>query len=102
MNEQAERLRIGLVGFGTGGLYFHEPFIEAAEGVELVGVVGHPLCRSASGSPRTVSWCSGVRFAGRPRPIGRPGNAVDVLAVLDAARTSAGSGETVAVTSPSG
>jgi predicted dehydrogenase len=39
MNEQAERLRIGLVGFGTGGLYFHAPFIEAAQGVELVGVV---------------------------------------------------------------
>lgn len=32
-------LRIGVVGFGTGGLNFHAPFIEAAEGVELAGVV---------------------------------------------------------------
>jgi predicted dehydrogenase len=39
MSEQAEGLRIGLVGFGTGGLSFHAPFIAAAEGVELVGVV---------------------------------------------------------------
>lgn len=32
-------LRIGLVGYGVGGRFFHAPFIEAAEGVELVGVV---------------------------------------------------------------
>jgi predicted dehydrogenase len=32
-------VRIGVVGFGTGGLNFHAPFIEAAEGVELAGVV---------------------------------------------------------------
>ena len=32
-------MRIGVVGFGTGGLHFHAPFIEAADGVELAGVV---------------------------------------------------------------
>ncbi|TNC46702.1 Gfo/Idh/MocA family oxidoreductase [Rubellimicrobium rubrum] len=32
-------MRIGLVGYGTGGRHFHAPFIAAAEGVELVGVV---------------------------------------------------------------
>jgi predicted dehydrogenase len=32
-------LRIGLVGYGTGGQHFHAPFIAAAEGVELAGVV---------------------------------------------------------------
>lgn len=32
-------MRLGLVGFGVGGRYFHAPFIRAAEGVELVGVV---------------------------------------------------------------
>ena len=32
-------LRIGLVGYGVGGRYFHAPFIVAAEGCELVGVV---------------------------------------------------------------
>jgi predicted dehydrogenase len=34
-----EPVRIGVVGFGTGGLHFHAPFIEAASGVELAGVV---------------------------------------------------------------
>jgi predicted dehydrogenase len=38
--EQSDRsVRIGVVGFGTGGLNFHSPFIEAADGVELAGVV---------------------------------------------------------------
>ena len=32
-------MRIGLVGYGAGGRYFHAPFIEAADGVELAGVV---------------------------------------------------------------
>src|SRR5262245_12410879 len=32
-------MRIGLVGYGTGGQHFHAPFIAAAEGVELAGVV---------------------------------------------------------------
>jgi predicted dehydrogenase len=32
-------MRLGLVGFGVGGRYFHAPFIQAADGVELAGVV---------------------------------------------------------------
>jgi predicted dehydrogenase len=32
-------MKIGLVGYGTGGRHFHAPFIAAAEGVELAGVV---------------------------------------------------------------
>lgn len=32
-------LRIGVVGYGTGGQHFHAPFIQAAEGCELAGVV---------------------------------------------------------------
>ena len=32
-------MRIGVVGYGAGGRYFHAPFIEAADGVELAGVV---------------------------------------------------------------
>jgi predicted dehydrogenase len=32
-------MRIGLIGYGTGGRFFHAPFIEAADGTELVGVV---------------------------------------------------------------
>lgn len=32
-------MRIGLVGYGTGGRHFHAPFMQAAEGVELAGIV---------------------------------------------------------------
>jgi len=32
-------MRIGLVGYGTGGRHFHAPFMVAAKGVELTGVV---------------------------------------------------------------
>ncbi|MFK0004229.1 Gfo/Idh/MocA family protein [Paenarthrobacter sp. NPDC090522] len=32
-------MRIGVVGYGVGGKYFHAPFIEAAEEVELAGIV---------------------------------------------------------------
>lgn len=32
-------LRIGVVGFGTGGRHFHTPFIAAAQGCSLAGIV---------------------------------------------------------------
>lgn len=32
-------MRIGLVGDGTGGQHFHAPFIDAAQGVSLTGIV---------------------------------------------------------------
>lgn len=32
-------MRIGVVGYGTGGRHFHVPFIQAAKGVELAGIV---------------------------------------------------------------
>jgi predicted dehydrogenase len=32
-------MRIGLVGYGTGGRHFHAPFIAAAKDVELAGIV---------------------------------------------------------------
>lgn len=32
-------MRIGVVGYGTGGRHFHVPFIQAARGVSLAGVV---------------------------------------------------------------
>lgn len=32
-------VRLGVVGYGVGGRCFHTPFIEAADGVELAGVV---------------------------------------------------------------
>ncbi|GAA4679347.1 Gfo/Idh/MocA family oxidoreductase [Frondihabitans cladoniiphilus] len=39
--------RIGLVGYGTGGRYFHAPFIEAAIGATLAGVVVRSETRRA-------------------------------------------------------
>lgn len=32
-------MRIGVVGYGSGGRFFHTPFIEAADGIDLAGVV---------------------------------------------------------------
>ncbi len=32
-------MRIGLAGYGVGGRYFHAPYIAAAQGIELAGVV---------------------------------------------------------------
>lgn len=40
-------VKLGVVGYGAGGRYFHTPFIEAAEGVELAGVVTRSPARSA-------------------------------------------------------
>ena len=40
-------MRIGLVGYGAGGRYFHAPFIEAADGAELAGVVARSADKRA-------------------------------------------------------
>lgn len=37
--ERQAPVRVGIAGYGTGGRNFHAPFAEAANGVELVGVV---------------------------------------------------------------
>jgi predicted dehydrogenase len=49
-------MRLGLVGYGVGGKYFHAPFILAARGVELVGVVA----RSASAIEQVHADLPGV------------------------------------------
>jgi predicted dehydrogenase len=40
-------MRLGLVGYGIGGRYFHAPFIQAADGCELAGVVARSPQRVA-------------------------------------------------------
>jgi len=40
-------MRLGLVGYGVGGRYFHAPFIEAAQGIDLAGVVTRSAERRA-------------------------------------------------------
>lgn len=40
-------MRIGLVGYGVGGRWFHAPYIQAAKGAELAGVVAR--------APQTVA-----------------------------------------------
>ncbi len=41
-------MRLGIVGYGAGGKYFHAPFIEAAEEIELVGIVARTEATKAS------------------------------------------------------
>ena len=41
-------MRLGIVGYGAGGKYFQAPFIEAAEDIELVGVVARTDATKAS------------------------------------------------------
>ncbi|MGO1543992.1 MAG: Gfo/Idh/MocA family oxidoreductase [Gulosibacter sp.] len=40
-------MKLGLVGYGTGGRFFHAPYIAAADGVELVGIVARSEQRIA-------------------------------------------------------
>lgn len=40
-------MRLGVVGYGVGGRYFHVPFVQAADGVELVGIVTRSPERAA-------------------------------------------------------
>ena len=40
-------MRLGLVGYGMGGRYFHAPFVVAAQGVQLAGVVTRSTQRRA-------------------------------------------------------
>ncbi|MHA6513621.1 Gfo/Idh/MocA family protein [Tessaracoccus sp. Z1128] len=40
-------MKIGVVGYGMGGRIFHAPFIQAADGVELAGVVTRSATRRA-------------------------------------------------------
>ncbi|WP_427173831.1 Gfo/Idh/MocA family oxidoreductase [Arthrobacter sp. 92] len=40
-------MKLGLVGFGFGGRIFHAPFIMAADGVELAGIVTRSPVRRA-------------------------------------------------------
>ena len=42
-----EQVRIGLVGYGKGGRFFHAPLIAAATGCELAGVVARSAERRA-------------------------------------------------------
>lgn len=49
-------LRLGLVGYGIGGRLFHAPFITAAAGIELVGVVA----RSGQNQQAVVKDLPGV------------------------------------------
>ncbi|GAA4678351.1 Gfo/Idh/MocA family oxidoreductase [Frondihabitans cladoniiphilus] len=40
-------MRLGIVGYGAGGRYFHAPFVQAADGVELVGIVARSADKKA-------------------------------------------------------
>jgi predicted dehydrogenase len=54
-----ETTRIGLVGYGFGGRYFHAPLIASAPGVELAGIVSRSIERQAeiaADHPRTPTF----------------------------------------------
>lgn len=54
-------MRIGLVGYGTGGRHFHAPYIAAADGVELTGVVARApetICRVQADLPDVAVYDS--------------------------------------------
>lgn len=40
-------IRLGLVGYGAGGRWFHAPFVTAAQGITLTGVVARSDERAA-------------------------------------------------------
>lgn len=48
-------MRLGVVGYGTGGQHFHVPFIAAAKGVSLAGVVAR--------APATVAVLDAARLS---------------------------------------
>ena len=50
-------LRLGFVGYGAGGRFFHTPFIEAADGIELAGVVTRSPQRRAEVA-EDWQWCA--------------------------------------------
>ncbi|MBN6055360.1 Gfo/Idh/MocA family oxidoreductase [Nonomuraea sp. RK-328] len=45
-------IRVGLIGYGTAGAYFHAPLIHAAEGLTLAAVVTRDAGRAADASAR--------------------------------------------------
>ena len=53
-------MRLGLVGYGAGGRYFHAPFLQAARGVEIAGVVA----RAAATRERVAQDLPGVPIHG--------------------------------------
>ena len=53
----AVAVRLGVVGYGVGGRCFHTPFIEAAEGIELAGVVTRSPVATGRGRRRTGRAC---------------------------------------------
>lgn len=42
-------MRIGIVGYGVGGKYFHAPFIQAAEGIRTLAVLDAARRSAAEG-----------------------------------------------------
>ena len=62
--EQRASMRIGLVGYGTGGKNFHAPYIEAAADCELVGIVARApatVARAQADWPRRRSSTRSAR-----------------------------------------
>ncbi len=75
-------MRIGVVGYGMGGKYFHTPFIEAAEGCELAGIVA----RAAKTTARArADWPAAPIFASLTEMIASGG--VDAVTITTPPQT---------------
>ena len=88
---RARPAKLGVVGYGVGGRYFHTRFVEAAEAVSVPSEQGryHDLY---------TAFDTAIRGEGRqPVPAS---DAVRTLVVLDAARLSAERGSSVEVSTP--
>lgn len=63
-------MKLGLVGYGFGGRVFHAPYLEAAEGIEIAGVVARSadkiaaLARDLPGVPVYASLSDMIKVGG--------------------------------------
>ena len=76
--KQVRPVRIGLVGYGKGGRFFHAPLIAAAAGCELAGVAtrwrsgGMSLCATSPVRRRMTIWRSSPPRGLTASPISTP------------------------------
>jgi predicted dehydrogenase len=53
---QAEKIRVGLIGFGLGGRVFHAPLISSVEGLELAAVLERTTNKAAERYPGITTY----------------------------------------------
>ena len=82
----AAPVRIGLVGYGFGGRYFHAPLLASAPNCVFAGVVTTSEPTARAGRPRAPRRAA-VRLAGRPAAAGAEAVAISTPAATHSALT---------------